>query len=201
MKKYLLLALLALSTSAFATNLTIFGGANLDQNIKIISYNGQSVDRTFDTDNGYVIGIEVNKSILKKRSNNLEFGLGAEYNSTINWPKSYQNGFESLEFTSFIPVYGDIKYSHELNKNTNIFLKGKAGYVFCQKGKMFDVSGGEEISLNGKLYTGIGIGIEYKELSTTVSYDTIKYSMEGLGNKEELQTNKLSLTLGYKFGK
>ncbi len=203
MKKYFLLALFILSTSTFATNLTVFGGANLNQSIEG-SYNGGDIPfNTKNTNNGYVVGIEVNKSILKKGSNNLEIGLGTEYDSAIDW-QGTESDETPIEFVSFIPVYGDIKYSYGLNKNTNIFLKGKVGYVFCQKGKMFDDLGDEEISLNGKLYTGIGMGVEYKKLSTTISYDTIKYNMQeddDSESKAEFTTNKISLALGYKFGK
>lgn len=206
MKKYLLLALLVLSTSAFATNLTVFGGENVNQDfgVSYFDYYGSNGSGTLDTDNSYFIGIEINKSILKKGNNNLEVGMGTEYTS-VNLPDGDVE--YNKNWASFIPVYGDIKYSYKLNGNTSIFLKGKAGYVFCNEGKYIDDWENEEIvdfHLNGELYTGIGMGVEYKKLSTSISYDTIKYNMtvdEESDFKWEIKHDRVSLALGYKFGK
>lgn len=47
------------------------------------------------------------------------------------------------------------------------------------------------------------MGVEYKKLSTLVSYDTIKYNMtvDAEDYQAEIEHNRVSLALGYKFGK
>ena len=102
MKKYLLAALVVLSASTFAANVTVFGGVNLNGDMKF-------EDSKKDAELGYTAGVEAHKSVAKFANGNLEVGLGTKYDSTI----TTKDDEGKYEYASSMPVYGSLKYSHK----------------------------------------------------------------------------------------
>lgn len=224
MKKYLLAALLVLSASTFAANVTVFGGLNANGEIKF-------EDSKEDAELGYTAGVEAHKSVAKFVNGNLEVGLGTKYDSTIT---NKEDG-EEYEYASSMPVYGSLKYTYKVNKKVNLYLQGKVGYAFMFDGKTIEdinesviftddttyyYEEGFKAELNGGLYTGVGIGAEIGNVSLGLSYDvtkaTYKYSAYEIyddyldnsyddsyndSQEADVEYSKLALTVGYKFGK
>ena len=78
MKKYYLLALLVLSTSLLAANVTVFGGLNLSGKMSI-EEDGIETSKSAD-EVGYTYGLEINKKV--KNLENGEIDLSFEHETT-----------------------------------------------------------------------------------------------------------------------
>ena len=218
MKKYLLAALVVLSASTFAANVTVFGGVNVNGGIQFADYS------EMDTKMGYTVGVEAHKSVAKFTNGNFEVGLGTKYDSTIINDETS----EAYEYASSMPVYGSLKYSYKVNKKVNVYVQGKAGYVFMFDGKVIDEANDgikevetligydidAEYGIKGKVYTGVAVGAEMGNYTLGLSYDITKADLEITGSeaadwadfagenvKTEAEYSKLALTVGYKFGK
>lgn len=217
MKKYLLAALVVLSASTFAANVTVFGGMNMNGEIEM-----KDLGETYKydaEDMGYTVGAEVHKSIAKFEKGNLEFGLGTKYDSTVT--ANITNVLEgNEELASFMPVYGSLKYSHKINNNVNIYAQGKVGYAFAFDGKFvkdemnytdLDLGEKQTAELKGGLYTGIGLGMEIGNYNIGASYDITKSTLKAewtdlvYDDVEKFEIDNVystvALTVGYKFGK
>ena len=75
MKKYYLLALMILSTSLLAANVTVFGGLNLSGKMSI-EEDGIETSKSAD-EVGYTYGLEINKKVKNLENGKIEIGLGA----------------------------------------------------------------------------------------------------------------------------
>lgn len=212
MKKYLLAALVVLSASTFAANVTVFGGLNLNGDVKIL-------DSKEDTELGSTIGVEAHKSVAKLGNGNLEVGLGTKYDSTIT---NEEDG-EEYKYASSMPIYGSVKYNYKVNKNVSLYIQGKAGYAFMFEDETVDNTNDKlasfdldaKFEMEGKMYTGIEVGAEMGNYTVGLSYDITEADMEikgsdaeiaaaavgsGINVKTDVEYKKLALTVGYKFG-
>lgn len=214
MKKYLLAALVVLSASTFAANVTVFGGVNVNGEIEM--KNSTETYKYDAEEMGYSVGIEAHKSVAKFGKDNIEVGLGTKYDSTV-----IANVIEELEgneeLASFMPVYGSLKYTHKVNNKVSIYAQGKAGYAFAFDGdlvKDMNYTDSDEkmtAELSGGLYTGIGLGVEIGNYNVGASYDITKSTLKeeitdlvyGDVDSYEIKNiySKVALTVGYKFGK
>jgi hypothetical protein len=211
MKKYLLAALVVLSASTFAANVTVYGGLNLNGDVKIL-------DSKEDTELGSTIGVEAHKSVAKLGNGNLEVGLGTKYDSTIT---NEEDGKE-YKYASSMPIYGSVKYNYKVNKNISLYIQGKAGYAFMFEDETVDITNDDlasnhldaKFEIEGKMYTGIAIGAEMGNYTVGLSYDITEADMKLNGSdaeaiaeamemnvKTDVEYKKLALTVGYKFGK
>lgn len=218
MKKYLLAALVVISASTFAANVTVFGGINTNGSLQFDGYS------KMDTKLGYTAGVEAHKSVAKLGNGILEAGVGTKYDSTIINDETKT----AYEYASTMPVYGSLKYNYKANKNLNVYIQGKVGYTFAFDGKVMDdlnalikrvadannTTIDAKYEMKGKMYSGVAIGAEMGNYSLALSYDITKADMEITGSEAKLwadyygdtvnssaEYSKVALTVGYKFGK
>ena len=201
MKKYLLAALVVLSASTFAANVTVFGGVNASGKIETKSSEG--TEKLDAKEMGYFIGVEAHQSVAKLGNGNLEVGLGTKYDSTVVVDIDDESAGNE-ELVSFMPVYGSLKYTHKINNKISVYAQGKAGYAFAFDGKVVDEINdiGIEAKTEGGLYTGLGLGAEIGNYNLGVFYDVEKSTLK-IQDREDVKNtySKVALTVGYKFGK
>ena len=205
MKKYFLAALVILSASTFAANVTVFGGLNLNGKL-LVEDDGIETRESAD-EAGYTYGIEINKKIKNLENGKIEVGLGTKYETSFMIDE-----FQDKTLATTMPIYLSGKLSQKVSKSTNVFIKGSVGYTLPFEGDIMDSlnnslkSQNQELELGGGLYTGIGIGVEMNKLVLGLDYSISRVSVETkyinsytLGF-EDYEYSKLALTVGAKFG-
>lgn len=206
MKKYYLLALMILSTSLLAANVTVFGGLNLSGKMSI-EEDGIETSKSAD-EVGYTYGLEINKKVKNLENGKIEIGLGAKYETSF-----MVDEFNNNTLATTMPIYLDAKLSQRISKTSNLFIKGSIGYTMPFEGDIIDKLNEElklenkEVDLQGALYTGVGLGLEAGNLLVGLDYSISKVTAEtkyinsySLGF-EDYKYSKLALTIGSKFGK
>ncbi len=197
MKKYLLAALVVLSASTFAANVTVFGGVNMNGETTVKADGGEeSIDAE---EMGYVIGVEAHNEVAKFKNGKFELGLGTKYDSEF----IVDSGSENVSYVSTLPIYASAKASFKAAAGVNVYVQGLLGYVIP-----FEADGTKGDDLEGGAYYGLGFGAEYGNYTAGLTYDISNYkdtyiidedTMEKLTDKNEY--SKISLIAGYKFGK
>ena len=131
MKKYFLAALVILSASTFAANLTVFGGLNLNGKLSVED-DGIETRESAD-EAGYTYGIEINKKIKNLENGKIEIGLGTKYETSFMIDE-----FQDKTLATTMPIYLSGKLSQKISKGTNIFIKGSVGYTLPFEGDIMD---------------------------------------------------------------
>lgn len=214
MKKYLLvIALISASIHAsLVDNATLFGGVNLRGKLEF--------DESQDIkENGYTIGIEAHKSIIKLKTGNISIGLGTKYDSTL---VTKDNSGVRYEWVSFLPVYSSLRYTHKISNDMSLYTQGKIGYSFAFDKDSVDLYNNAinsdgydaQYTIDGGLFAGLEFGTELGNYTTGLSYEITKSTGKYTG--QDAQTvaanggssintkgnySKIALTVGYKFGK
>lgn len=138
---------------------------------------------------------------------NLSLGAGADYhfNRNANLPE----GFESVWGKhSFLPIYGSFAYNIPTYGSLKPQLIAKLGHSFPKFSFPFNDED-EKYSSSGGAFYGAGIGLDYRQSSLQVMYQThemkVKNSEYYDGSWEDDYENfmvarQLNISLGFKFG-
>lgn len=113
-----------------------------------------------------------------------------------------------------IPLYLTGKYKFDTNSNVKPYIKADLGYSFNRMKNSFDVTNPEDgdiypynrVKAKNGLYTAIGVGVEYNNITADLSYvfTAAKVKTSGVVDEDENRTLKannsaIRLTVGYKF--
>ena len=214
--KKILLGLLVLSSAVSFANqgINVYGkfGVDVVSRFNKISEEGE----TFIKSRGKVapaIFLEATKNVTP----DFEAGLGVGY----IWRGKENYDFEDSEdkvtgkFPRYdsIPLYLTGKYNFNLNSEIKPYVKADLGYSFNRAKKstgtdldkmtntVEDFS--EKIKFKNGLYASVGVGFEYRNFVTELSYvhttAKIKWDDEDGSDTERYNNNALRLTVGYKF--
>ncbi|WP_427171915.1 PorT family protein [Fusobacterium nucleatum] len=228
MKKILLgiFAIMSISTMAANNGVNVYGRLGLDVYSHYNKYSQDVVDGDGDffctasiRDKGKMapsIAIEVTKDL----NSNFEVGLGIGYVS--RGKRDYKEDFPDSGYyyegkmpaINSIPLYLTGKYKFDTNSNVKPYIKADLGYSFNRMKNSFDVmvpGDGDTYPYNrvkakNGLYTAIGLGVEYNNITADLSYvfTAAKVKTSGVVDEDENRTLKannsaIRLTVGYKF--
>ena len=138
---------------------------------------------------------------------NLSLGAGADYhlNRDVNIPE----GFESvLGKHSFLPIYGSFAYNIPTYGSLKPQLIAKLGHSFPKFSFPLDDEY-EKYSSSGGAFYGAGIGLDYKQSSLQVMYQTHEMRVKNSVYYDDLDEDdyenfmvarQLNISLGFKFG-
>lgn len=100
-----------------------------------------------------------------------------------------------------IPLYLIAKYNFNLDSNFKPYVKADLGYSF-NKGKYTFKLDNEETKAKAEngLYAGVGVGLEYNNFLTELSYTLTKSKLKwDNGEKDKYDNRAVRLSVGYKF--
>lgn len=194
-KKFVIGLLVSLNVFAF-NNVRYFGGVMAEGNLNIES--GSLKDRQ-DQNYDYTAGMELEKIFKDKKY--LSGGIGVKYE---NYFEAKSSNYGKVEVASSVPVYGFGKMIYNLDKNSKLYVKGEIGYNFAIEGDyMKNLKEDYPLSnpkLDGGLYSGIGVGLELRNISLEMIYNISRVKLININNKEyKYNYEKISATIGYKF--
>ena len=213
MKKILLgLFALASVSAVAAEGVNVYGRLGLDVYSRYQKIEESSVLKT----KGKVapsIAVEVTKDL----GSNFEAGLGLGY--VWHGQRDYK-GNDGTKYEAegkfptinSIPLYVTGKYKFDTGSDIKPYVKADLGYSFNKMKKSMAVTvknlttgETETVTVEGfkaknGLYAGIGIGVEYNNVTADLSYvfTGAKYKFEN-GNTYKANKNAVRLTVGYKF--
>ena len=216
MKKILLgLFALASVSAVAAEGVNVYGRLGLDvysHYNKLADENGKAEVKA----KGKVapsIAVEVTKDL----GSNFEAGLGLGY--VWHGQRDYK-GNDGTKYEAegkfptinSIPLYVTGKYKFDTGSDIKPYVKADLGYSFNKMKKSMAVTvknlttgETETVTVEGfkaknGLYAGIGIGVEYNNVTADLSYvfTGAKYKFEN-GNTYKANKNAVRLTVGYKF--
>lgn len=189
MKKYLLIVLLLVFTSVAHANLIIYGGVNRSGEIK-----GDIT--TKDVEDSYTVGLEANFSLNRSTRGNLELGIGAKYYYKLE----FVDEGEEVDLGPMLPLYASIKYTYGFDGILTFFIQGKIGNNYINEFED-DSDTNTGPTTKGKLFTGIGAGVEVGNLVIGAAYEISSFEVEyeGSSDVDKINYSKLSLTVGYKL--
>ena len=211
MKKLLfgLFALVSISSLA-AGEFNVYGkfGVDLHSNFsKIKDDDGETV-LPKKAKSGYSFFLEGTTEIAP----NLEFGLGLGYVARKGKNYSYDDDFNvpptkvtgrMVSYDS-IPLYLTTKYN--LNTGTSFKPYGKIdlGYSFNKINKTDEYENGVKIEgddgkMKNGIYFGVGLGVEYNNFLTELSYHLTKSKWTAEGESDRFDNKAVRLSVGYKF--
>ena len=215
MKKILLgLFALASVSAVAAEGVNVYGRLGLDvySHYDKVTEDGEVVAKA----KGKVapsIAVEVTKDL----GSNFEAGLGLGY--VWHGQRDYKGNdgtkYEAegkFPIINSIPLYVTGKYKFDTGSDIKPYVKADLGYSFNKMKKSMAVTvknlttgETETVTVEGfkaknGLYAGIGIGVEYNNVTADLSYvfTGAKYKFEN-GNTYKANKNAVRLTVGYKF--
>lgn len=194
--KTMLLLTLAISSIGFSkidTETKIYGGYDFS---KEMNFKHLSDEKLRD---GYNVGIEQ----IFSNDSHLGFGIGGEYN--IGNKKSSSEMFKKDLLNTRLYKSGDVYATTKVNMvkgkdGDNLFYGvGRLGYTIAKESKelkdaMYDVKGG--------LYSGIGLGTEYKGISLEAMYERTNITIKDkvTNDKQKNYNDSFGVKLGYTIG-
>ena len=216
MKKVLLgLFALASVSAVAAEGVNVYGRLGLD----VYSHYNKLVDRedgqTLLKAKGKVapsIALEVTKDL----GSNFEAGLGLGY--VWHGKRDYKETDDKDEYTAkfpainSIPLYVTGKYKFDTGLDIKPYVKVDLGYSFNKMKKSIavtekDLTTGETETVTAEglkakngLYAGIGVGVEYNNVTADLSYVFTGAKYKDIdGDTAKANKGALRLTVGYKF--
>ena len=217
MKKVLLgLFVLASVSAVAAEGVNVYGRLGLD----VYSHYNKIVDE----DNGETmlkakgklapsIAVEVTKDL----GSNFEAGLGLGY--VWHGKRDYKETDDKDEYTAkfpainSIPLYVTGKYKFDTGLDIKPYVKVDLGYSFNKMKKSMIGTGKnlttgdtgtvtvEGLKAKNGLYAGIGVGVEYNNVTADLSYvfTGAKYKYKDESDADKANNGAVRLTVGYKF--
>ena len=217
MKKVLLgLFALASVSAVAAEGVNVYGRLGLD----VYSHYNKLVDRedgqTLLKAKGKVapsIALEVTKDL----GSNFEAGLGLGY--VWHGKRDYKETDDKDEYTAkfpainSIPLYVTGKYKFDTGSDIKPYVKVDLGYSFNKMKKSMIGTGKnlttgdtgtvtvEGLKAKNGLYAGIGVGLEYNNVTADLSYvfTGAKYKYKDESDADKANNSAVRLTVGYKF--
>ena len=217
MKKVLLgLFALASVSAVAAEGVNVYGRLGLD----VYSHYNKLVDRedgqTLLKAKGKVapsIALEVTKDL----GSNFEAGLGLGY--VWHGKRDYKETDDKDEYTAkfpainSIPLYVTGKYKFDTGLDIKPYVKVDLGYSFNKMKKSMIGTGKnlttgdtgtvtvEGLKAKNGLYAGIGVGVEYNNVTADLSYvfTGAKYKYKDESDADKANNSAIRLTVGYKF--
>ena len=216
MKKVLLgLFALASVSAVAAEGVNVYGRLGLD----VYSHYNKLVDRedgqTLLKAKGKVapsIALEVTKDL----GSNFEAGLGLGY--VWHGKRDYKETDDKDEYTAkfpainSIPLYVTGKYKFDTGSDIKPYVKVDLGYSFNKMKKSMIGTGKnlttgdtgtvtvEGLKAKNGLYAGIGVGLEYNNVTADLSYVFTGAKYKDIdGDTAKANKGALRLTVGYKF--
>lgn len=207
--KKLLIGLFALtSVAAFSS----VGGANVYLKVGGDLYSrfkfSDSEGLPKKADSGYGIFLEATKEV----ANNTELGLGIGYigRDGKTYTEKDEWGTLKVDMPAYdsIPLYLVAKYNFNTGTNLIPYVKADLGYSFNRNIDYKLSVNGEKVGdmtmkVKNGVYAGIGIGLEYKNFVTDLTYvhtgAKLKVTDEGGTEKEKYKNRAVRLSIGYKF--
>ena len=196
MKKILIIATI-LTANIFAfDSVTYFGGVNAEGELTIKS--PTSKDKQ-SQEYKLVAGMELNKEL--KAHKNIELGLGIRYEEDF---EARSINYDD-HFAATIPVYAMGKYKFNLDRNSNVYIKGTLGYNFVIEGDYIEdvknaYPNAQGIKTEGGIYTGLGFGVEVNNFVGELNYNISRVGYTNQNNvKYDYENAKVSATIGYKL--
>ena len=216
MKKVLLgLFALASVSAVAAEGVNVYGRLGLD----VYSHYNKLVDRedgqTLLKAKGKVapsIALEVTKDL----GSNFEAGLGLGY--VWHGKRDYKETDDKDEYTAkfpainSIPLYVTGKYKFDTGSDIKPYVKVDLGYSFNKMKKSMIGTGKnlttgdtgtvtvEGLKAKNGLYAGIGVGLEYNNVTADLSYVFTGAKYKDIdGDTAKANNGALRLTVGYKF--
>lgn len=196
MKKILIIAtIIAANTFAF-DSVTYFGGVNAEGELTIKS--PTSKDKQ-SQDYKLVAGMELNNELRNHK--NIELGLGIKYEEDF---EARSTNYDD-HFAATVPVYAMGKYKFNLDRNSNVYIKGTLGYNFVIEGDYIEdvknaYPNAQGIKTEGGIYTGLGFGVEVNNFVGELNYNVSRIGYTNQNNvKYDYENAKISATIGYKL--
>ena len=219
MKKVLLgLFALASVSAVAAEGVNVYGRLGYD----VYSHYNKIVDE----DNGETIvkakgkvAASIALEVTKDLGSNFEAGLGLGYvwHSNRDFKENLTDDDGTYEVKGKVPAINSIplyvtgKYKFDTGSNIKPYVKADLGYSFNKMKKSMTVTGKElttgepvratEEGLKAKngLYAGVGVGVEYNNVTADLSYVLIKSKIKHDDESDKANNGAVRLTVGYKF--
>jgi len=99
------------------------------------------------------VNLTVGLEYILKFESGFDFGLGAAFEKHELKDVTFRNGFNDIES---YPVYGILRYRFKVYENWTPYLYGNLGYAYTDEDR-------GPLSVDGGLYYGLGLGVEYRE--------------------------------------
>ena len=220
MKKVLLgLFALASVSAVAAEGVNVYGRLGLD----VYSHYNKIVDE----DNGQTLSKAKGKvapsialEVTKDLGSNFEAGLGLGY--VWHGKRDYKetgiddDGFNyeakgKVPAINSIPLYVTGKYKFDTGSDIKPYVKADLGYSFNKMKKSATVTGKElstgdpvrgtfeGLKAKNGLYAGIGVGLEYSNVTADLSYVLTKSKIKYEDQSTKANNGAVRLTVGYKF--
>lgn len=208
--KKILLGLFALtSISAMAAEgVNFYGRVGLDVFSHYNKVSEKDADGEATLKSRGKVAPSVALEVTKDLDSNLELGLGLAYVShgkrdfkivdiDAHGNKEITEG--KYPAVNSVPLYVTGKYKFS-NSDVKPYVKADLGYSFNKMKKSSDVEGAK--AKNG-LYTAVGVGVEYMNVTADLAYvftgAKVKISDEGTSESVKANNSAIRLTVGYKF--
>ncbi len=211
MKKILLALFVVGSVSSLAMgDFNVYGKFGVDLTSKfskIEDSDGVALPLPTKAKSGYSFFLEGTTNVTP----NTELGLGIGYTTRKGKDYSYMDSNNRIhgEMSTYnsIPLYFIAKYNFETRTEFKPFIKADLGYSFNKLKAKDEYENGQKMvvdvdlskATNG-LYVGVGIGAEYKNFVTELSYVHTKSKLKWQDGESQKWDNKaVRLSVGYKF--
>lgn len=224
MKKILLGLFAVASVSAMAAEgINVYGRVGLDvySHYNKVAFEDEG---QFSVKAKGKIAPSIALEVTKDFTSNFEAGIGLAYVS--HGKRDFKgfiapNLFESdvsgkIPAVNSVPLYVTGKYKFNTNSDVKPYVKADLGYSFNRMKKSFDItfkdrqSGEvldsakiEDLKAKNGLYTAVGFGVEYNNVTADLSYvftgAKIKLSDEEGTKSYKANNSAIRLTVGYKF--
>ncbi len=221
MKKVLIGLFALASISAFANEgINVYGKVGLDVVSKFTVLKDED-DSRFNTPKKGKIGANFAVEVTKDVTPNLELGAGLAYtvrkdskmtvnDLIINHKGDKYNLDIDIPRYESIPLYLTGKYNFDINSPVKPYIKADLGYSFNKNDKVKfktiaqetkeTLSKTEKVKIKNGLYAGVGVGAEYNNFVTDLSYVITKAKVKyDDGSTDKYNNDALRLSVGYKF--
>lgn len=206
--KKILLTLFALTTvSSFAAGYNTYFKVGVDLHSKFKFSEDPDVKLPKKAKAGYSVFLENTYNF----TDNFEAGLGVGfiYRKGKDFKKTIYDENDNayilkgdMPAYNSIPLYLTAKYNFNKDSNFKPYIKVDLGYAINKEKYSLKYEGEEIVSLKAKngLYTGIGLGFEYNNFLTELSYNLTKSKLKwDDGTKDKYNNTAVRLSVGYKF--
>lgn len=205
--KKLLSGLFALTTIiSFANGYNIYFKTEVDLHSKFKFSDETGLDLPKKAKNGYGFFLENTYNVTD--SFEAGFGLGFIHRKEKKIDELVTDGTDIYHLKGDMPSYNSIplyliaKYNFNIESNFRPYVKADLGYSF-NRGKYtykFDNKEVAKIKAENGLYAGIGVGFEYNNFLTELSYNFTKSKLKwDGGGKDKYNNAAVRLSIGYKF--
>ncbi len=199
MKKKLLLltCLVTLGATAFAAD---FAPNKHSMNFKMGITDGTidagDLDSDFDDQNTSA-NISANVEYIASSASGLEYGAGIGF-TKFDANEEIMLSVYTGDVDSY-PIYGLARYKFNTDSEYKPYVFGNLGYAYIDE-EFSD--GGDSIQVDGGLYYGAGVGIEFNEnFSTEFYWSRTEFELEANYDSEtyDLDADMFTLAFGYKI--